>query len=262
MRGKITRLSIVTMVHRTNNHDASGMEDSPGPPSRVFKWNSWSTVLWILVLLAASVAAQAIAADYWAQREAKPASRPALVRHPWLDSRAAVTALVGLLGLAVARANLALGLRPYLSYSNLGPKSGDTSPQYSVLLRNEGTGPAIIVGLKYKLRKQGEQWESILEHETVVQRVLDHCGLKEGSDYKLARFSSGATIGKDKDRTVLEVKNESIERLLKLSNFDIEVQFEGLLGDVYQKTIHCLPRAEYQRPKRVAQANAGSERPG
>src|SRR5207249_2441890 len=122
------------------------------------------TLLWLLVAVAAVIFSQSIWAEYIGH-EGNLADRPPLLRHPWLDSRAAATALVGLLGLAVARANLALVLRPYLSYSNISPKVGDDWPKFIVLLRNEGTGPAVIVRLRYRLRFEADDFESILDHE-------------------------------------------------------------------------------------------------
>jgi hypothetical protein len=254
--GTSTRLSIATMTNPpTGNSEVTRTASAPGPPRRVFEFWSWSTLLWFLVVLAAALTAQAVVADYWGHVVERPADRPLLLLYPWIDSRAAMTALVGTLGLAIARANLALGLRPYLSYSNLSPKAEEKPPKYRVLLRNEGTGPAVIVRMMYKLRRQGDPLESILEHETVVRRIEDICGLKEGADYNLTRFSSGATIGKDKDRSVLEVNIDAIDRLLVLWDFDVEVQYKGLLGDLFQKTLHCLPRAEYRRPKGASLAS-------
>ena len=169
---------------------------------------------------------------------------------------------MGTFGLAVARENLALGLRPYLSYSNISPKCDNKQPKYIVLLRNEGTGPAVIARMTYKLRYQGADFESILEHETVVQRIKERCGLEEAVDYELTRFSGGATIGKDKERPLFEVNNDAIGRLDSLQDLDIKVQYKGLLGDLYEKTVHCLPRAEYRRPRSLppAERKSGSER--
>jgi len=175
--------------------------------------------------------------------------RWSLVRYPWLDARAAMTALVAMLGLAIARHNLALGLRPYLSYSNLLPKAEDNPPKFVVLLRNEGTGPAVIAQMRYGLRFEGDDFESVLEHKTVVTRIKDRCGLVEGVDYKLDRFSVGATIGKDKDRAVFEVKNDAIDRLVVLRRFDIRVRYKGMLGDLFEKTVECLRPEDDRRPR-------------
>lgn len=224
---------------------------SPGPPRKVFEFGSWATLLWASVVLVGVFAAQAFTADYLDRVQTPADQRPVFFRSSWLDARAAMTALVGLLGLAVARANLALGLRPYLSYSNLSPKPVDAAPKFVVLLRNEGTGPAVISQVKYHLRFKENHTELILEHEKAVNRMEAASGLKEGSDYQLPRFSDGATIGKDKERIALEVNNDAIDRFSALRNFDIQVRYRGMLGDLYEKTIHCLPRPDYQRPHTI-----------
>jgi hypothetical protein len=201
--------------------------------------------------------AQSVVAEYWGHYDVK--TRPPLFCYPWLDSRAAMTSLVGMLGLAIARANLALGLRPYLSYSNISPKEGDIQPRFVVLMRNEGTGPAVIAELKYHLRFKGDEMEFIIGHESVVNRIEEKCGLKEGKDYKLDRFSTGATVGKDKERNVLEIYANSIPIIVDaLQNFDITIRYRGMLGDLYEKTIHCFPRAEYRRPKAVKVSSSNS----
>lgn len=256
MKETITPSLIATMthaaVHNTNAHGAAG---SPGPPRPVIKLCSWGTLLWSLVLLASIFAAQAFVADYLIRAGLPLKERWPPVRYPWLDSRAVMTALVGLLGLAIARHNLALGLRPYLSYSNRLPRREEQSPRFVVLLRNEGTGPAVIEQMQYALRFEGDNFESLLEHETAVARINQRCGVVEGVQYKLDRFSSGATLGKDKERAVFELDNEAIERFLVLQRFDIRVRYKGMLGDLYEKTVECLRPEDYRRPHPLPPTN-------
>ncbi|HJT35096.1 MAG TPA: hypothetical protein VJ783_23920 [Pirellulales bacterium] len=228
---------------------------SPGGPRRIFEIRSWGTLLWALVLVAFVFAAQAVAADYLIRIGKPIENRGWLLHVPWLDARAAITALVAMLGLAIARHNLALGLRPYLSYANIAPKADDKPPKFVVLIRNEGTGPAVIADMRYELRFEGDDFESILEHETVVNRIKERCGLVEGLEYKLHKFSVGATIGKDKERIMLEVNNDAIDRLLAVRHFLIKVRYKGLLGDLYEKTVECLRPDDYRRPRSLPPTN-------
>lgn len=249
MKETSTPSLIATMTHAAaHNTNARGTAGSPGPPLSVFELRSWGTLLWLLVLLASLFAAQAFIADYLIRAGTPLKERWSAVRYPWLDSRAAMTALVGMLGLAIARHNLALGLRPYLSYSNLLPRPEDRVPRFIVLLRNEGTGPAVIEQMRYALRFRDDDFESLLAHEAAVRQINQRCGVVEGIDYKLDRFSSGATLGKDKERVVFELNNTTIDRFSSLQQFDIKVRYKGMLGDLYEKTVECLRAEDYRRP--------------
>lgn len=249
MKETTTPSSIATTSQAAvSGPSANGAEGMPGSPRKVMQLRSWGTLLWGLVLLAFLFAVQAFWADFLARTGVRVDQRRSVLRHPLLDSRAAMTALIGTLGLAIARHNLALGLRPYLSFSNIMPRREDGAPKYVVILRNEGTGPAVIAQVRYRLKFGGREYESE-KHETIVNMIKDQFGLTEGSDYKLDRFSPGATIGKDKERIMFEVKNEAIDRLLSLRQFDIRVRYQGMLGDLYEKTVECLRDDDYRRPR-------------
>ena len=215
----------------------------------------------MLVWLALLVTLQAIIADHHSLAGTKSEQISWLFRQPWVDQRAAMTALVGMFGIAIARHNIALGFRPYLSYSNLFPKIEDKPPRYIVVLSNEGTGPALIVSVKYRIKYSGErEYEAILDHEAVVQRLESRNKLKEGNDYDLPRFSSGASLGKDKDRTILAINKEAIATFFTPLYFDMVVRYRGILGDLYEKTVHCIPRPEYRRPRSLqADSNSSPE---
>lgn len=251
-----TPLLIATMTHAdAHSTNARGNAGSPGPPRKVIELRSWGTLLWALVLFASLFAAQAFLADYLIRADVAVERRWLPVRYAWLDSRAAMTALIGTLGLAIARHNLALGLRPYLSYFNRQPRREDDVPRYAVLLRNEGTGPAVIEQMRYALKFAGDNFESLVEHEFAVARINERCGMVEGVEYKLDRFSRGATLGKDKERAVFELNNDAIERFTVLLRLEIKVRYKGMLGDLYEKTVDCLRPDDYRRPRPLPPAN-------
>lgn len=204
-----------------------------------------------MAALALIVAVQAVWSEIANRPEFKGPGVPQALRFAWLDSRAAVTLFMGLLALAVGRAQFALGIRPYLSYSNLNPTPDETKEgkkHLSVVIRNEGTGAAIIHEVMYHIKLQGAAYEQIVGHEALVQRLAD-AQLKEDVDYKLPRFGPGATIGKDKEREVFRLLKMLSGELLAVEALDMVIQYRGLLGDLYEKRVFCIPRPAYRRPR-------------
>jgi hypothetical protein len=226
-------------------------ESSPSPPTAKFQLVSWSTALWCLALVALIIAVQAVVGEIVSRPGNKLPGLPSAFSFPWLDPRAAVTLFVGLLALAVGRAQFALGIRPYLSYSNLNPtpdEAKEGKKYLSVVVRNEGTGAAIIHQVTYHLRLKGAAYEAIVGHESLVQRLAE-AQLKEDVDYRLPRFGKGATIGKDKEREVFRLLKMLSGELQSVEALDMSIQYRGLLGDLYEKRVFCIPRPAYRRAK-------------
>ncbi len=239
----------------THNRDvrplsSAGDSDYPGPPRHVFQFRSWRTLLWTLACVALFVLAQALVCETCTQMGFDAKQRLYLLRFPLLDLRAAVTLFVSFVALAVGREQFALGLRPYLSYSNINPTAEErkaNKKSFRVVVRNEGTGLAVIHNVSYVLRLKDRAVESILQHETLVKRLKDDAGLEERRHYELPRFSAGATIGKDKERDVFTLIDRLVGDLAPLLALDIKLQYRGLLGDLYEKQIYCIPRPAYRR---------------
>ncbi len=253
-----TALSIATMNPSATTkpshdlpRDAAAGKPYPGPPRLVFRVSSWSAALWALALGAALLVAQAMTCDFLEKRTVDVPSRHWIFQAPLLETRAAVTMLMGFLALAIGRAQLALGLRPYLSYINTNPTKEESQQNRKycrVHVRNDGTGPAIIRHVSYILRTPGNEWRHYHQHEDVVARLDAEFHLKLGVDYQLPRFSVGTALGKDKQLIVFELLDRLVGEFTELDAFDINFQYDGLLGDLYEKTIHCIPRPSYIRP--------------
>jgi hypothetical protein len=72
-----------------------------------------------------------------------------------------------------------------------------------------------------------------------IKHTLSRQGLSFDSDYWIAYFSPGWSLGKEKEQRICEIQAGQVQALHCL---DIKIEFAGPLGDLYSKEIFCVPR--------------------
>jgi hypothetical protein len=178
-------------------------------------------------------------------------AQSALWQFALLDVKAAVTLLISVLTLLYTRSQFEHGLRPLLGYRvgrtaesvyNLG--HSEHNDYIAVRLVNLGGGVAIIRRATHLLKmKDAAELPGLSFPQLTAQ--LKKEGFLQQEDYDLTFISKGWIIGSKEERVILEMdisdqdKKNNLRRIEKL---DIELVFEGSLGDAYAKTLYCIPR--------------------
>jgi len=74
---------------------------------------------------------------------------------------------------------------------------------------------------------------------------LKNEGFLQQEDYDLTYISKGWIIGSKEERIILEMDMSDKDKkgnLRRIEKLDIQLEFEGSLGDAYAKEIYCIPR--------------------
>lgn len=161
----------------------------------------------------------------------------------------ALMLLVALLGLLVARQQVELSVTPRLMYSCYPTAQSQFGLQvqqgrviWTCKVKNVGSGMAIVRRCAYRVTesvsKSKRKQPFNLSYLDVV-KLLRKKGLEPGRDYVLMQYSIGAVIGGGEEQTLLEVNRDALDALKVV---DVELVFDGFLGERFEKQIFMVPR--------------------
>jgi hypothetical protein len=108
---------------------------------------------------------------------------------------------------------------------------------------NVGTGVAVVQRTRYRLVLNDTE-VSRLNHDAVIARLGD-LGWREGTTYKLSRFSKGFVLGPEHRISIFEIAHASIKDVRAL---DLELTFASRSGEEYRKDIFLIPRPPATEP--------------
>ncbi|MBK6278272.1 MAG: hypothetical protein IPG64_06070 [Haliea sp.] len=212
-----------------------------GPPGgqRCIRKNRAITLAWCLAAVATVVLVCSFASD--------------------ADSRDnAFTLFTATVGLAIALQQWAASVRPYLSHT-AAPRQNEhgsalyvatppSSPHplsWKVALRNVGGGPAIFRKVHFELclpatAAEAKRAAASYDSADALAEALGAAGLSFGTDFYLYNVSPGGALAPLAETALFEL---AICKSHAISTLDIHLEFEGLLGDRFTKTVNCIPRA-------------------
>lgn len=166
-----------------------------------------------------------------------------------LSGSMSVKILVLLLGLLLTKWSLELGFRPILIYSGnvvknpnkpfINDNINSNDLFWSVTVQNVGSGIALIRRVKYRCSKSNADIPQYKEAAFELRRKLDEIGFKDKRDYALSTISTGFALPCKGEIHLFEIP---LKNLSKIKLLDIQLEFEGLLGQKYRKEIFCIPR--------------------
>ncbi|WP_406197488.1 hypothetical protein OG920_22100 [Streptomyces europaeiscabiei] len=169
---------------------------------------------------------------------------------PWLwkvkivDASVCVTILIAFATIGVARKQIALGLRPFVTYgikppNTSSPHLSDSGRYRLVTIGNEGAGTALLIGVTVSITFRNPREVCTAEEFDRLYDILMTRNLAEGRDYTIRNMGAGFTVAPHSDVRLMEYTDDFLATVGRL---DIEITFEGLLGDKYRKGIYCVPR--------------------
>ncbi|OGS05387.1 MAG: hypothetical protein A3G41_00660 [Elusimicrobia bacterium RIFCSPLOWO2_12_FULL_59_9] len=164
-----------------------------------------------------------------------------------LSPNVAASLLIGIISLGWAQAQFAASVKPFLTYSCLFHNAPVTALEsaskkiFRVTIQNPGMGLAIVHNMTYRIGVAPNRARSDapkLEYCDAIKELESH-KFKYGKDFVLGQMSFGAVIAPKDSLVVAEFP---LEMAQSLPQCDIEIEFEGILGDIYSKEIYCIPR--------------------
>lgn len=164
-----------------------------------------------------------------------------------LDGKVLSTVLMGALSLLYVRKQFSFGMRPIADYrsweessSHLGLGRKDAEQRFfSVHLANVGAGPMLVRRAEYRAGPTLPPG-AYSDFRSAISEV-NRLGLRMGRDISVINLGVGTAMESRGERPVFEVDlGSSAVRLLKV--FDVRIEFEGLLGDLYVKELFYVPR--------------------
>lgn len=178
---------------------------------------------------------------------------------PLPSNRTSLTILAGFVSLIFVREQFAQGLRPFLTYSCYRSKKNDKSLDFNhfkisgfekeqdsydkevlfkTSLDNIGGGLAIMRKVEYRLSFDKGKVGDFCSFSDVKTKMYEN-GLEFNKDYWISSFSKGWSIAKEKEVVIFEIP---LIKSHKIQCLDILFEYEGLLGDIYEKQVYCIPR--------------------
>lgn len=164
-----------------------------------------------------------------------------------LDTNTAASLFVTLIGAILVRHQFAPGLRPRLTYGSSHttknhPETIDESCEvWQVVLHNAGSGSAIFNSIRFRIGIDAINLADYSKsHKDIVQELAD-IGLIRDHYYWLVNISKGSTLSPKEDWPIFEIKASKIHLIKQL---DATVQFQGLLGDKYNRELFLIPRTQ------------------
>lgn len=177
---------------------------------------------------------------------------------PLPSGRASLTVFAGFISLLFVREQFVQGLRPFLTYSCFRSKDNDKaldmnhisfseqSPHseldegvlFKVTLENIGGGMATMKNVEYRLSFEYGILGNFCSFSEIKTKMYQN-GLEFNKDYWISSFSKGWSISKEKEVLIFEIPLRKSEKIYCL---DIKFEYEGLLGDAYEKQVYCIPR--------------------
>lgn len=174
---------------------------------------------------------------------------------PLPSGRTSLTVFAGFISLLFVREQFVQGLRPFLTYSCFRSKDNDKALDlnhisfsddiesdkgvlFKTTLENIGGGMATMKSVEYRLSfKYGEFGD--FESFSDIKTKMYENGLEFNKDYWISSFSKGWSIAKEKEVLIFEIP---LRKSNKIFCLDIKFEYEGLLGDTYEKQVYCIPR--------------------
>lgn len=177
---------------------------------------------------------------------------------PLPNGRASLTVFAGFISLLFVREQFVQGLRPFLTYSCFRSKDNDKAldlnhisfsnqssfpePDKDVLFKttldNIGGGMAIMKSVEYRLSFEQGVLGNFGSFSDIKNKMYEN-GLEFNKDYWISSFSKGWSIAKEKEVIIFEIP---LSKSNKIFCLDIKFEYEGLLGDTYEKQVYCIPR--------------------
>ena len=158
-----------------------------------------------------------------------------LFTHQFLDLNQALTLLFVLLGVLIAHYQFVSASRPYLHQTTVDNEL--KGAWWRSTLKNSGAGLAIMRMAAYRV---------VFSDGTVaaprardVYDALRHHQFNLGADVKFARFTQGSALGAGKEIVLFEVTRG---RAAEIRAFEVEIEYESLLGDVFRVDFQLEPR--------------------
>ncbi len=163
-----------------------------------------------------------------------------------MNSGSAAALIVGILSLMFVNRQVVLAYRPVFNYRSQQThdsifalqRDNHGGPFWQVKLQNVASGPAIALRSYYRVSFQSDCLGSYQSYAEVV-RQLGEAGIVNGEDFVLRYISNGWCLASKDECVILEMTLSSAQ---KLYAFDVAIEFQGLLGDQYVKTVYCVPR--------------------
>jgi hypothetical protein len=209
----------------------------PGPQKKIFSYNflifSLNILFIILFLLCLAKFFQ-----YYGRDLILGIQLPNL---NFIDLDKLLTITLTVLGLIIARNNIAHGMRPYIVYECKRGKPIELkhfSNVLSVHIKNVGSGIALIRSIKYRMVSDGGKSEYSKNYDDIIA-ITSQQGYINRRHFILLEISNGFALSPKDEKCVFETP---ISNYLNDKAFDIMVEFEGFLGDRYEKEIFCIPR--------------------
>ena len=159
----------------------------------------------------------------------------------WLASRRLLTVneglalLVALVAVIIAQRQFVLNTRPYLHWTTV--ESDFTNRIWRAKLKNHGSGLAIIRSADYSVIFP-DQPELKGTYEEMLTALAKH-GIAIGPGFMLARFTPGSALGAGAELGMFEISFDDAKRVRAL---DIDMRYEGVLGDDFRMRIALIPR--------------------
>lgn len=157
-----------------------------------------------------------------------------LLTHQFLDLNQALTLLFVLLGVLIAHYQFVSGSRPYLHQTTVDNELKGT--WWRSTLRNSGAGLAIMRMAAYRVVFSDGAVAAPTAQD--VYRALEQRRFNLGGDVKFARFTQGSALGAGKEIVLFEVTRS---RAAEIRAFEVEVEYESLLGDVFRVDFQLKP---------------------
>jgi len=164
-----------------------------------------------------------------------------------VDARIVATMLMGALSLVYVRRQFALGMRPIIDYrswqsadSEFGLiDKGDGQKVFVVQIVNVGSGPLIVTSTAYRALFGNDSMPDYSGFGD-VRRVLIQRGLQFGREVLVINLGEGTALESRGERIVFEMLL-SAAASSQIRRFDVCIEFEGLLGDLYRKEMFYVP---------------------
>lgn len=158
----------------------------------------------------------------------------------------ALTVFAALVALFYTRKQIVDAQLPYLVYEGSGERRAtsalDAGDSFHVVLKNVGSGIAIIQAVRYHICVGGRVGENLDYDEVVAQ--LGAAGIKPERHFALRRFGQGYGLAKDGELVVFEILRAGWESVQWL---DCDLDFRDVGGRLYRKHIFCVPRDKSTR---------------
>jgi hypothetical protein len=216
----------------------------PGPQQKRHHFAIGILSLYAVLVLIMLMTAQAVI-----RQNVPEGHRTGFIKLDLISSATGFSLLVGLVTILAVRYNVALGIRPILTYTSQAGLPERTSTSFGrswvVTLRNSGGGVALIRRVEFYVRFRnaaGGRIQGPLDHSEIIA-LLATQGVHNGKQAWLSRLSDGFALAPDQTHVLAELSVEAIEKVRLL---DVEILFDGLLESRYVKNAFLLPRVELE----------------